>query len=253
MNIIKTKIPNLQNESLDIWVEGNERSKMTVIFVHGFAVDKHETKGFFDDLAKEISENLRIVRFDFSGCGESQGNLEEKDFEKWSEDLKFVIEFVKKNYKGSLNIFAQSMGCFITALANPTGIKKTVFIGIPNNNTQFIIDKISQRMISRPGGRINYDGISYFPRSTGKIQKIGPDFWRVLKDFNPYKKVEKFSKKTRLIIFHPKQDEIVGSEFLEEYSMIPGVKIEWVDGNHSFTKKEDRKNLILRIKDYFGI
>lgn len=248
----KLKISNQQNELLDIWVEGNENSEMTVIFVHGFAVDKHETQGFFDDLAKELSENFRIIRFDFSGCGESQGNLEEKDYEKWSEDLKSVVDFVKKNYKGSLNILAQSMGCFITALANPTGVKKTIFTGIPNNNTQFIIDKISQRMLSRPGGKINYEGISYFPRSTGKVQKIGPSFWKVLKDFNPYRTVEKFSKKTKLIIFHPKQDEIVGSEFLEEYSMIPKIKIEWVEGDHSFTKKEDRENLIVKIKDFFG-
>jgi putative redox protein len=246
------KINNLTGEKLDVLIEGNLQAKTTVIFVHGFAVDKHETAGYFDDLVIVFGNNYRIIRFDFSGCGESEGNLEEKDYEKWADDLKIVVDYVKKTYKGSLYIFAQSMGCFVIALANPTGIKKTIFTGIPNNNTQLIIDRISKRFLSRPGGSINYEGISYFPRSTGKVQEIGPTFWKVLKDFNPYKTVEKYSKKTNLFIIHPKQDEIVGSEFLEEYSMIPKIRIEWIDGDHSFTKKEDRENLIVKIKDFFG-
>lgn len=113
------KINNLTGEKLDVLIEGNLQAKTTVIFVHGFAVDKHETAVYFDDLVIVFGNNYRIIRFDFSGCGESEGNLEEKDYEKWADDLKIVVDYVKKTYKGSLYIFAQSMGCFVIALANP--------------------------------------------------------------------------------------------------------------------------------------
>lgn len=246
----KIKIPNNQNELLDLWIEGNEEAKKTVIFVHGFGVDKHETAGYFDDLTQALSD-FRVIRFDFSGCGESEGRLEEKDYQKWSEDLETVIDYVKNNYKGNYYILAQSMGCFVTSLSNPSGIGKTIFTGIPNSNTKFIIERITRRFVSRKGAKVNYEGISVFPRSSGQIQKLGPSFWRVLKNFNPYEIIKEFSPKTKLLIIHPKQDDIVGSEYLEEYLTLPGVKIKWLNGDHSFTKKKDREKLISEIRKFF--
>lgn len=250
MDLLKIKIPNKEKELLDVWVEGNKNSGITIIFVHGFAVDKHETKGYFDDLVKDLSNDFRIVRFDFSGCGKSQGNLVEKDYSIWSNDLDVVIQYVKINFQGKIYILSQSMGCFITAMLNPDGIEKSVFTGLPNSNTQFIIDSLFMRFGEKPGGKIDFDGVSLLPRSTGKIQKIGPGFWKVLRSFNPKETVESFSKKNRLMIVHPKQDEVVGSKFLSEYSEISGITIKWIDGDHSFTKQEDRKKLIEVIRNF---
>ncbi|MBW7960488.1 alpha/beta fold hydrolase [Patescibacteria group bacterium] len=246
----KIKLFNKLNEKLDIWVEGKQDAEITVVFVHGFAVDKHETARYFDDLSSSLNNNYRTVRFDFSGCGNSQGKLEEKDCLQWSKDLSVVIDFVKNKYKGEIYIFAQSMGCFVTALLSPDNIKKTVFTGIPNSNIKYIIDRLFSRFIKRPGGKLDLNGISIFPRSSGEIQKIGPSFWKVLKDFQPKEKVETYSKKTSLMIVHPLQDEVVGNEFLEVYSKIPNVIIKHLNGNHAFTKKEDRDILIKEIENF---
>ncbi len=251
MDFLKVKIKNKQNELLDIWIEGNEKSDITIIFIHGFAVDKHETAGYFDDLAKSLGETYRIVRFDFSGCGESEGRLEDKNYNTWSEDLKVTIDYVKNNHKGVIYLLAQSMGCFVTAITNPKGIKETVFTGIPNSNTQHIIDSIAKRFGSRPGAVINYRDISIVPRSSGQTQKIGPSFWQVLKEYNPLESVKEFSKNTKLLINHPLQDEVVGQEFLDEYSIIPGVTIKKINGDHAFTKTEDREKLIEIVKNFF--
>ena len=49
----------------------------TVILVHGFGVTKEES-GMFDNIAKNLSEaGFLAYRFDFSGCGESEGNYTE--------------------------------------------------------------------------------------------------------------------------------------------------------------------------------
>lgn len=245
------KIKNSNNELLDVFVEGNNKSKVTIIFVHGFAVDKHETAQYFDDLSSSLGLDYRIVRFDFSGCGKSEGRLEDKNYNEWSKDLSVIIKYVKKEYDKDIYILSQSMGCFITSIISPKGIKKTVFTGIPNNNTQFIINRISERFSSRSGAKINHGGISIFPRSSGKIQKIGQTFWQVLKEFNPLDKVKEFSKKTKLLIIHPKQDDIVGTEYLNDYSTVPGITIKWLDGDHSFTKLKDRKKLIEEVRSFF--
>jgi len=251
MVTIKTKIPNLKNELMDVLIEGNNKINKTIIFVHGFATDKHETAHYFDDIAKSLVLKYRIIRFDLSGCGKSEGLLAEKNYQEWAKDLQSVIIYVKKNYPGDIYIFAQSMGCFITSLLNPTGIKKTIFTGIPNSNIKLIIDRILSRFGARKGAKIDFNNISFLPRSTGDIQKIGPSFWKVLKEINPIKLVSKLAKKTKLLIIHPKQDEIIGQEYLKEYSSILPTIVMRIDGDHSFKKLKDRKRLIKIIKNFY--
>ncbi len=246
------KIKNKEKELLDVLVEGPDNPRATIIFVHGFATDKHETASYFDDLSAAFSGEFRIVRFDFSGCGKSEGKLEKKDYQKWGEDLQAVIDYVNRIYKENTYILAQSMGCFVTSLLAPKGIEKTAFTGIPNSNPEYIIESLFKRFASRPGGKLDLGGISIFPRSSGAIQKIGPSFWKVLKGFKPAEAVKDFSAKTNLLIVHPKQDEVVGDKYLEEYSTIENVKVIWIDGDHSFKKPEEREALIKEIKKFFA-
>lgn len=244
-------ISNIYGERLDAIVEGDENSLETIIFVHGFATDKHETARYFDDLAFILGRNFRIVRFDFSGCGKSDGKLEDKDYEKWSKDLKTIINFVKEKYPGDIYILAQSMGCFITSTLNPSGIKKTVFTGLPNANTDYIIERLIERFGSKTGAKIDFENISIFPRSSGVNQKIGPTFWKVLRLLKPAEAVAKFSMSTSLLIVHPKQDEIVGQLYLAQYEKIPGVTVMRLNGDHSFKNQEDRNVLISELVKFF--
>lgn len=249
-----TSYPDIHNvfgERLSTMVEGNEQAKATIIFVHGFATDMHETARYFDDLAVWLGEEFRILRFDFSGCGKSDGNLSDKDYEKWTNDLKHVIAYTKEKYQGELYILAQSMGCFITAMLNPQGISKTAFTGLPNSNTNYLIDRLVERFGSKEGAKIDMENISLFPRSSGNVQKVGPTFWRVLRLFKPAKAVAEFSKNTRLMIVHPNQDEIVGQVYLAQYASIPGVIIKKLNGDHSFKNQEDRRSLYKKIKEFF--
>ncbi len=245
-------IKNSLQERIDYIVEGNDNSDVAVIFVHGFGVDKHETAGYFDDVAKELGKTYRIVRFDFSGCGKSEGKLEEKDYMKWADDLSVVLSMVKRQYSGKIFIFAQSMGTFVTSLACLDGIEKTVFTGIPNTNTDFIIKRMIDRFCSRSGSFVNLEGVSEFPRSSGVVQKIGWSFFRVLKDFDPIATVTKFSTKTKLLLIHANQDDVIGTEYLDVYGDIPNVKRIFLDGDHSWKKRDDRIILIETIKQFFS-
>ncbi len=249
--IYRPPIINPYGERLDTLVEEREKSIATVILVHGFGTDKHESHRFFDDLSFGLQKNFRTVRFDFSACGKSEGRLEEKDFEKWAEDLKTIIGFTKNKYPGKLYLLAQSMGCFVSALANPEAIEKAVFTGLPNSNTNFVIEKLVHRFETRNNAKIDFEGISIIPRSTGKNQTIGPSFWRVLRLFNPAISVEKFSRHTHLLIVHPKEDEIVGHEYLSQYAKIPGVSVRWLNGDHGFKNIEDRNVLLKTIEEFY--
>jgi len=250
MNKMPT-IFNEQNERLDTLVEGNEKSTITIVMVHGLGTDKHETADLFDDVSHALIDVYRIVRFDFSGFGKSGGKTEDFDYHKHASDLNSLLDYVRRTYGGTIYIVAQSMGTFVTSLLNPSDSLKTVFMGIPNSNTQYIIERLTKRFSSKPGAYINIEGISTVPRSSGAIQKFGSQFWKTLKEFQPVHTVNEFSKHTELLIIHPKQDDVVGIEFQKEYDDIPGIEIEWIDGDHSFKKPEERKVLIKVIKEFF--
>lgn len=249
---ISCKVRNPSNEQLDVLIEGNDASTITVIMAHGLGVDKHETSGMFDDIAKALGDSYRVVRFDFSGFGKSEGKTEDFDYHKHARDLDSIIHYVKKTYGGTLYLIAQSMGTFVTSLLNPQGIQKTIFTGIPNSDTKYITDRLIARFTSKPGAHIDLMGISLIPRSSGAIQKFGPQFWKTLAEFSPVPAVTAFAKNTDLLILHPLQDDVVGPEFQKEYDTIQDVKIEWINGDHSFKNSQDRHYLIERIKTFFS-
>ena len=40
------------------------------------------------------------------------------------------------------------------------------------------------KKIKNKGGTIDENGISMYPRTSGEVQKIGSDFWRVMREIN---------------------------------------------------------------------
>lgn len=244
-------ILNKNSERLDVLVEGNKKAETTIIFVHGFGVDKHETAGYFDDISITLQKDFRIVRFDFSGYGKSEGKQEDWDYKKGASDLQSVIDWVTEKYKNKIYILAHSMGTFVTALLSPENIEKIVLTGLPNSNTKFILERFPERFISRPGAKLDKSGISFFPRSSGLVTRIGPNFWKELEALDPIKAIDSLNKKTKLIIFRPMQDEVIGNNFMEEYESIPNINIVKLPGDHSFKIKSERKEVIRRIKDFF--
>ena len=246
MNKAEPVITNKYGEKLDTWVEELTGAiKATVVMVHGFGTSKHETAGYFDDISSALVEdNFRVVRFDLSGYGNSQGREEDACYSKHVLDLQTILTWVKSNYKTPLFIFAQSMGCWVTALANPDGITKTIMTGTPNTYTDIVITRVKERFGSRPGAVLDMDGISLLPRSTGKIQKIGSQFWLDIKNLKPAEIVAEFSKKTQLLVVHWESDEIIGKDYLDEYDQISTLKSIWLPGDHCVTKTEDLQNFI---------
>lgn len=247
---MKKKIKNIFGENLDVLIEGNPKSKTVVIFVHGFGTDKDEGFATFLDLSKYLKEDYLTIRFDLSGYGKSEGEDYEFQFQKASGDVDSVIRYARKHYKNKeICIIAHSLGTFIVSLLSPYMIKKIVFTSIPNSNTTFIINELKKRIISK-GGRINENHLTFYPRTSGAVQIIGKDFWRTLRAFNPIDYITDLGTKTDLIIFKPKNDDVLKNKYFKEYKKIKTVKYVEIKGNHNFTNKTDRKNLFKKIKSY---
>lgn len=249
---ISIKIKNKFGDELDTLIEGNDESNTTIVFVHGFGVDKNESFNYFADITLSLEGQFRLVRFDFSGYGKSGGKQEDVNYQKQAGDLGCVIDYVRANFPGKLFIVAHSMGTFVTSFLCPTGVEKTVFTGIPNSNTNYIIERLKGRISSRDGAFVNTEGITTYPRTFGPAQKIGPSFWKVLGEFKPVDVVSRYAKKTNLLVIHFNQDNIAGNDYMNEYDAIKEAKILWLDGDHNATKKEDREMVIKMIQEFFS-
>lgn len=89
-----------------------------VIICHGFSQTKSQRK--FTFLARElVKNNFAVFRFDFSGHGESEGELENVSIKSQTEELKIVFENLLNNKRIDKNrvfILGHSLGALIACL-----------------------------------------------------------------------------------------------------------------------------------------
>ena len=88
-------VNNAVGEKIDVLVEGNLNSPISIVFVHGFGKNKDESAGLFVDISSVLRE-YRVVRFDFTGYGKSEGKQEDTSLVKEASDLNSVLrEYVE--------------------------------------------------------------------------------------------------------------------------------------------------------------
>ncbi len=158
----------------------------TVILVHGFADNKHE-HGMFDELTNVLCQSgFLVYRFDFSGCGESQGDYAITSLTKLREDLHSIFDFVKQKSsvdENRIGIHAQSFGTSVT-IAAQLPIKSIVLTGSFTD---------IQRVFKRHFGN-GYDpqGISKrHSESQKQYVSIEPQFWIDIKSYKLQELVKK--------------------------------------------------------------
>ncbi|MFA6436904.1 MAG: alpha/beta fold hydrolase [Candidatus Paceibacterota bacterium] len=247
---MEEKIKNIFGEKLDVLIEGNSKSNKALIFVHGFGTDKNEGFSFFLDLAEYLKDDFLTIRFDLSGYGKSEGKDYEFQFEKAARDVDVVIKYAREHFKESeIYIIAHSFGIFAVSLLSPSNIKKVVFTSIPNANIDFVIDELKKRITSK-GGLVDENDLTVYPRTNGEVQTIGEEFWKTIRAINPCESIQELGSKTELVIFKPKEDDILENKYFEEYKKIKNIKYTEVNGDHNFTNESDRMSLFVSIKQF---
>jgi len=178
-----------------------------VILVHGFAKTKSERK--FVKLSRELAKaNIISFRFDFSGCGDSEGEFEKLSISKQLDDLKVAFKTLlkeKKVNKKRIGILAHSLGSVIACLFQAKYQKvKTLILVAPALNQKKLLKKWykkseikkwkRQSFLDTPKGRI---GISYL---------------REAKDYNKILRTIKIPT----LILHGKEDKNIPFKMAKE-------------------------------------
>jgi len=181
----------------------------TVILAHGFSANKDES-GLFREIANNLSKiGILVLRFDFSGCGESEGDYSETSLSKLKSDLSSVINFIQTHPKvdtSRIGILGQSFGTSITIALEPK-VKCLVMMGATPYPKEALIKLF--------GEGYNPNSLSIRTKPSGTVTKIKSQFW---KDFNNYKLIKSIQNIHCPILFiHGEQDDKVAISEMEEY------------------------------------
>ena len=238
MNIQKVSFTNKDEEQLAGRLELplDQKPHNFVIFAHCFTCTKNLTA--VKNIGRALTDSgFGVLRFDFTGLGESEGDFENTNFSGNVEDLVEAANFLKKNYDAPTLIIGHSLGgaAAIFAANKIASIKAVAVINSPSHPSHVLhLLKESKHEITKSGrAKVNLGGIDF---------TIKKQFLDDLEDKSFLKIVSNFKK--ALLILHSPQDTIVGINNAEEIYTAAHhpksfVSLDGVD--HLLSKKEDSK------------
>lgn len=191
-----------------------EETKSAIIFSHGFAGDKNGFKNKNIRVARKLCANgFAVLRFDFRGCGASDGTFVDMTISSEADDLRAAIDFVKQLGYEKIGIIGGSLGGFVSILANDPRVKSMVLWAPALALKEVFIKsgKITQQMINEAltKGHTNYK------KSDGREVELGKE---LIKEFTTLEIFDTIKKITYpLMIIHGNKDDIVDYRYSEKY------------------------------------
>ena len=232
---IKINFKNTDNFSLSAKLEmPNDSPKAYALFAHCFTCNKNLTA--IKNISKALNKNgIAVLRFDFTGLGDSEGEFADTNFSSNVNDLIAASDYLKDNYSAPKILIGHSLGgaAVLFAAGKIESIEAVATIGAPaspDHVGHLFGSKIDQ-INDTESTEVNIGGRSF------SIKK------QFLDDINSHnaKQIVKALKKP-LLIMHSPQDTIVGIENASElYSsaMHPKSFVSLDGADHLLSRKED--------------
>jgi putative redox protein len=204
------------------------------IFAHCFTCSKNFSA------TRNISRALTlagygVLRFDFTGLGDSEGDFGDTNFSGNVEDLMAAIDYLKQHYKAPTLAIGHSLGgaAVIFASAKAESIKAIATVGTPSDT------KHVKHLFGDQIEAIVKNGEAVVELS-GRPFKIKEQF---LRDINEQMLTATLKAlRTPILICHSPQDDTVGidnAEKLYHAAMHPKSFLSLDGADHLLTSKED--------------
>ena len=238
MNIQKVSFTNKDEEQLagrlELPLDQNPHN--FVIFAHCFTCTKNLTA--VKNVGRALTDaGFGVLRFDFTGLGESEGDFENTNFSGNVDDLVEAASFLEKNYMAPTLIIGHSLGgaASIFAASKIKSIKAVAVINSPSHPSHVLhILKNSAHEITKNGkAKVNLGGVDF---------TIKKQFLDDLENKSLIDVVSSFKK--ALLILHSPQDTTVGIENAEEIYKAahhPKSFVSLDGADHLLSKKEDSR------------
>lgn len=210
MNIKKVTFLNSEGLQLTGRLElpVNQHPHNFVIFAHCFTCNKNLSA--VKNISRALTANgFGVLRFDFTGLGESDGHFEDTNFSGNVDDLLQASNFLKENYKAPSLLIGHSLGgaAVIFAGSKIESVKAIATIGAPSNpkHVQHLLHNSIEDIKATGKASVNIGGRNF----TIKKQFLDDIEAQSLPE------VAKNLRKA-LLVMHSPQDTTVGIKNAEE-------------------------------------
>ncbi|MET2986245.1 bifunctional alpha/beta hydrolase/OsmC family protein [Aureibaculum conchae] len=204
------------------------------LFAHFFTGSKNFTA--VRNISKALTHNrIAVMRFDFTGLGNSEGKFEDSNFSTNIDDLISAATYLKENYKSPKIIIGHSLGgaAGVFAANEIDSIQAIVTIGAPSNPSH--VEHLFEDHIED----INLEGEATFEIS-GRSFTIKKHFLEDLSSKNMTKLLQKSRKP--ILVLHSPQDKIVeiaNAKEIYNAAHHPKSFVSLDGANHLLTNKAD--------------
>ncbi len=219
--------------------------KMGVIIAHGFT--GHKDANFIPELASHLeTKNFTVLRFDFSGNGESEGKFEEGTWTQFADDLNSAINFLRRIHKGPLAVIGFSMGGAVSIItySKYKNFDRLVLIAPA-------IKPATDKFLKIAWASIKEKGYVEFEDIKGRKWKLNKDYFEDRERYNLLELGKEIDIPV-LIIIGDKDDTVsidAAREFYQQHS--EGRKFVVIKGeNHVFHNRAE--SLIPHIDEFLG-
>jgi putative redox protein len=204
------------------------------IFAHCFTCNKNLNA--VRNISRSLSLNgMAVLRFDFTGLGQSEGEFSETSLSHNVEDILAASEFLSQNYQAPILLIGHSFGgtAVLMAASRLASIKAVVTINAPFDPGHFkhLFENKIEEIKKEGKAKVNIGGRSFY---------LKEDFINDLDNTDLKSTVKKFKKS--LLVMHSPQDKIVGIEeaaVLYKAAMHPKSFISLEGMDHLVSNEED--------------
>ncbi|CAM3665400.1 alpha/beta fold hydrolase [Cohnella lubricantis] len=231
-----------------------DRKLPLVVITHGFVGNRIGVDRLFVQAARELAEQGNLVlRFDFAGCGESEGNYGEHGLDSMIEQTRTVLDYalgLDIVDPTRVTLLGHSLGGAVALLtaARDRRVKSLVLwsaVGYPFNDIVRIV------------GRRTYDEAVTKGAADYLGYSLTPSFFDSLLNHQPFQETQKFSGDVLLV--HGTGDEVIPVDYtflLEKTFWLRGEgrceKAVIFQANHTYSNGEHKRELFKATAEWLG-
>lgn len=180
----------------------NGKPEAYALFAHCFTCSKN-LKAISYISRSLVAEGIAILRFDFTGLGESEGDFSDTNFSSNKDDLISAAEFLGKEYEPPKILIGHSLGgaAVLLAAERIPSTKAVAVINAPSEPTHLIIHLESKREEIEEKGEAEIS-------IAGRTFKIKKQLLEDLEQNHMEGKIRNLRKP--LLILHSPTDNMVG-------------------------------------------
>lgn len=231
----RIQFPNQHNEMLSGRLEMPEgEAKAFALFAHCFTCTKDIAAA--SRISRKLTKSqIAVLRFDFTGLGNSDGDFSNTNFSSNRQDLLSACRFLSDKYKTPELLIGHSLGgaACLSVASELQDIKAVVTIGAPSD-----VKHISH-LFSTEMEQIEKEGEAEVLLA-GRRFRIKKQF---IEDINEMSLLDKVGKlQAAVALFHSPQDETVSIDHAKNIYLAakhPKSFISLDKADHLLTSKED--------------